>query len=196
MIFNRDYIEKLVGEISLPELKFSDMPTIDLYMEQMLSLIESKFNRLRRDESDKVLTKTMVNNYTKLGLLMPPKNKKYSREHMILLILIYDLKNVLSINDIKSLFSPILNNIETRDDDLMSLEEIYTAFLELNNIESDNFYNSFVEKLDLIDEETADLDKDNKDIAQMFLFVIMLVAQSNAQKRLAERIIDDFFTRI
>lgn len=196
MIFNRDYIKKLVGEISLPELKFSDMPTIDLYMEQMLSLIESKFNRLRRDESDKVLTKTMVNNYTKLGLLMPPKNKKYSREHMILLILIYDLKNVLSINDIKSLFSPILNNIETRDDDLMSLEEIYTAFLELNNIESDNFYNSFVEKLDLIDEETADLDKDNKDIAQMFLFVIMLVAQSNAQKRLAERIIDDFFTRI
>lgn len=196
MIFNRDYIEKLVGEISLPELKFSDMPTIDLYMEQMLSLIESKFSRLRRDESDKVLTKTMVNNYTKLGLLMPPKNKKYSREHMILLILIYDLKNVLSINDIKSLFSPILNNIETRDDDLMSLEEIYTAFLELNNIESDNFYNSFVEKLDLIDEETADLDKDNKDIAQMFLFVIMLVAQSNAQKRLAERIIDDFFTRI
>lgn len=193
MDINRNYIEKLVEEISLPQLKFSDMPTIDLYMEQMLSLIESKFNSFKRDESDKVLTRTMINNYTKLGLLMPPKNKKYSREHMMLLTLIYDLKNVLSINDIKSLFSPILNNIETRDDDLMSLEEIYTAFLELNNIEFDNFFNSFVQKLDLINEKTVDLEKDNKDIAQMFLFVIMLVVQSNAQKRLAERIIDDFF---
>ncbi|MDD3363640.1 MAG: DUF1836 domain-containing protein [Syntrophomonas sp.] len=193
MDFDRNYIEKLVEEISLPQLKFSDMPTIELYMEQMLSLIESKFNSSRRGESDKVLTRTMINNYTKLGLLMPPKNKKYSREHMMLLTLIYDLKNVLSINDIKSLFSPILNNIATRDDDLMSLEEIYTAFLELNNIEFDNFYNSFVHKLDLIYEKTEELEKDNKDISQMFLFVIMLVAQSNAQKRLAERIIDDFF---
>ncbi len=193
MIFDRNYIEKMVEEISLPQLKFSDMPTIDLYMEQMLSLIESEFNGLKRDKSDKVLTRTMINNYTKLGLLMPPKNKKYSQEHMILLILIYDLKNVLSINDIKSLFSPILNNIETRDDDVMSLEEIYNAFLDLNNIEIDKFYNSIVRKLDLINDKTADLEKDNKDIAQMFLFVIMLVAHSNAQKRLAERIIDDFF---
>ena len=193
MNFDRKYLEKLVEEISFPELKLSEMPTIDLYMEQLISLIESQFNSFKRDESDKVFTKTMINNYTKLGVLMPPKKKKYSREHMILLTLIYDLKNVLSINDIKSLFSPILNNIATRDDDIMSLEDIYTTFLELNNIEFDNFYNSFVQKLDLIKGKTEFLEKDNKDIAQLFLFVIMLVAHSHAQKRLAERIIDEFF---
>ncbi len=194
MKFDKNYMEKLAEEITFPELKFSDIPAIDLYMEQLISLIESKFRGFKRDENDKVFTKTMINNYTKLGLLMPPDNKKYTREHMILLTLIYNLKSILSINDIKSLFIPVLNDIARRDDDIMSLEDIYSTFLELNRIEFDSLYNSFVQKMDLIKEKTADLEKDNKEPAQLFLFVIMLVAHSSAQKRLAERLIDNFFT--
>lgn len=193
MNFDRNYLEKMVEEIAFPEFKISDIPAFDLYMEQMISIIDSKFNGFKRDANDKVFTKTMINNYTKLGLLMSPENKKYTREHMILLTLIYNLKNILSINDIKSLFSPVLNNIASRDDDIMSLEDIYATFLELNNIEFDNLYNSFVQKMDLIKDKTEDLEKDNKETAQLFLFVIMLVAHSNTQKRLAERIIDEFF---
>lgn len=193
MNFDKSYLEKLAEEIAFPELKLSDIPAIDLYMEQLISLIESKFNGFKRDDHDKVFTKTMINNYTKLGLLMPPENKKYNREHMILLTLIYNLKNILSINDIKSLFAPVLNDIARRDDDIMSLEDIYSTFLELNNIEFDSLYNSFIQKMDLIKDKTKDLEKDNKETAQLFLFVIMLVAHSNAQKRLAEKIIDKFF---
>jgi hypothetical protein len=193
MDFNRDYLEKLAEEIAFPELELTDIPSIDLYMEQLISLIDSKFCGFKRGENDKVFTKTMINNYTKLGLLMPPENKKYTRDHMILLALLYNLKNILSINDIKSLFSSVLNNIAIRDDDIMSLEDIYTTFLALNKNEFDNMYNSSVQKIDLIKEKTAGMEKENKDTAQMFLFVIMLVANANAQKRLAEKIIDEFF---
>ncbi len=194
MEFDRKYLEKMAEEISFPELKLSDIPTVDLYMEQLISLIESKFIGFKRNADDKIFTRTMINNYTKSGLLMPTENKKYTRDHMILLTLIYNLKNILTINDIKSLFSPVLNNIAIRDDDIMSLEDIYTTFLELNNIEFDNLYNSFINKIDLINDKTEELAKDNKETAQLFLFVIMLVAHANAQKRLAERIIDEFFT--
>ncbi|MEN6324735.1 MAG: DUF1836 domain-containing protein [Syntrophomonas sp.] len=196
MDFNRDYLEKLAEELAFPELKLSDIPAINLYMEQLISLIDSKFSGFKRGENDKVFTKTMINNYTKLGLLMPPENKKYTREHMILLTLIYNLKNILSINDIKSLFSPVLNDIDRRDDDIMSLEDIYSTFLELNNIEFDSLYNSFVQKMNLIEERTLNLDINNKETARLFLFVIMLVAHSNAQKRLAEKIIDNYFAEI
>ncbi|MEN6350157.1 MAG: DUF1836 domain-containing protein [Syntrophomonas sp.] len=196
MSFDKNYLENLADEIAFPELKFSDIPDIDLYMEQLISLIESKFRGFKRDGKDKVFTKTMINNYTKLGLLMPPENKKYTREHMILLTLIYNLKSILSINDIKLLFAPVLNDIARRDDDIMSLDDIYTAFLELNKIEFDSLYNSYVQKMDLIKEKTSGLEKDNKETAQLFLFIIMLVAHSSAQKRLAERLIDDFFTGI
>ena len=194
MNLSKNDLHALIKKLTLAdELKVTDIPNIDLYMDQLTQLIDSKLGRFKRDETDKILTKTMINNYTKAGLLMPPKNKKYSRDHIILLILVYFLKNILSIADIKSLFTTILNNIATRDDDVICLEDMYSTFLELNNIELDNFYNSFIEKFDLIKTRTQQIDKENKDTAEMFLVVIMLVAQANAQKILAEKIIDKYF---
>ncbi|MDD3268416.1 MAG: DUF1836 domain-containing protein [Syntrophomonadaceae bacterium] len=193
MDFDKSYLQILLKECALPEMKISDMPEIDLYMEQLTQFLENKYKGIRRDQTEKILTRTMINNYSKMGLLMPPINKHYGKEHIVLLILIYNLKNVLSINDIKLLFSPILNNVANREDDILFLEDIYNTFLELNNIEFDNFYNSFAYRLDLIKEKTRDLDQKDQDIAQLFLFIIMLVAQSNAQKKLAEKLIDEFF---
>ncbi|MGE5416814.1 MAG: DUF1836 domain-containing protein [Acidobacteriota bacterium] len=193
MRFNREQLERMVCEATHPEMNLADMPDLELYVEQLTSLLESKLGICRRGEDDKVITKTMINNYTKAGLLMPSHNKKYGKDHMILLLLIYNLKNILSISDIRSLFGPVLNDISSRDDDIMSLAEIYTTYLDLNQINFDNFYNSFLNKIDLINDKTADMPKENKNQAQLFLFVLMLVAQANTQKRLAERIIDDFF---
>ncbi|MGE5405453.1 MAG: DUF1836 domain-containing protein [Candidatus Saccharibacteria bacterium] len=193
MRFDRDQLEKMVCDSNHPEMNLTDLPDLELYVEQLTSLLESKLGSCRRGEDDKVITKTMINNYTKAGLLMPSHNKKYSKEHMILLLLIYNLKSILSISDIRSLFGPILNDISSRDDDIMSLADIYAAYLELNQTNFDSFYNSFLNKIDLINHKTAALPVENKDQAQLFLFVLMLVAQANTQKRLAERIIDDFF---
>lgn len=187
-------LESLVQElVLLDEFKTSDIPDIGLYMDQMTSLIDSKLGGFKRDSEQKILTKTMINNYTKAGLLMPPKNKKYYKEHIILLILIYYLKNILSISDIHTLFSPVLNDICTREDDILPLDDIYSTFLELKKNELDNFYTNFLEKLNLITEKTHNLEDETKNTADMFLTVIMLVAQANAQKRLAEKIIDNYF---
>lgn len=193
MRFDKELLERMVCEAATQNMSLGDMPDLELYVEQLTSLLESKLGECRRGEDDKVITKTMINNYTKAGLLMPSHNKKYGKEHMILLLLIYNLKNILSISDIRSLFGPVLNDISSRDDDIMSLAEIYSTYLDLNQINFDNFYSSFLKKIDLINDRTADLPMENKDRAQLFLYVLMLVAQANAQKRLAERIIDDFF---
>ncbi len=195
MDLRKDELAGLIDELSLSaDVKISDMPGIGLYMEQLTSLIDSKLSRHKREKNDKILTKTMINNYTKAGLLMPPVNKKYNKDHFILLILIYYLKNILSINDIGKLFSPILNNIASRDDDVISLEEIYSTFLELVRIELDSFSLSLMNKVDLIKDKTAKVASEKRDIAELFLMVLMLVAQSNAQKRLAEKIIDTYFS--
>ncbi|GBF32170.1 hypothetical protein DCCM_0361 [Desulfocucumis palustris] len=194
-MFLKDDLAGLIDQLSLSaDVKISDMPDIDLYIEQLTSLIDVKLSGHKREKNGKILTKTMVNNYTKAGLLMPPVNKKYSRDHFILLILIYYLKNILSINDIGKLFSPILNNIASRDDDVISLGEIYSTFLELVKIEIDSFSLSLMNKADLIMEKTAGVAGEKRDIAGLFLMVLMLVAQSNAQKRLAEKIIDTYFS--
>lgn len=187
-------LQTLVKQLSLSdELSISDIPDIGLYMEQIIHLIDSKLGMHKRSPEQKFLTKTMINNYTKAGLLMPPVNKKYYKDHIILMVLIYYLKNILSINDIKTLFSPILNNINTRDDDLIPLDEIYSTFLELKNDELENCFAESLEKYNFIKERTKKLENNNRETAELFLTVLMLVAQSNAQKRLAEQIIDNYF---
>lgn len=188
-------LEKFGDELFLTdEIKLSDIPDIELYMEQILGFLDKKLGHLKRSEDDKVFTKTMINNYTKAGLLHPPKNKKYNKEHIILLILAYNLKNILTITDIRTLVAPILNDINSRDDDIIPLEDIYATYLEIKEDEFEEFCGTFNERFKLIEEKTKNInDERNQDLAEIFLTVLMLTAQANAAKRLAEKIIDNYF---
>lgn len=190
-------IQKLVDSINLSsDIKPSDIPDMDLYMEQLTNFIEKNLGNLKRNENDKILTKMMINSYTKDGLLMPPENKKkYTKQHVILLILIYHLKQILSINDIKSLLKPILRDIATYEDDIIPLEEIYSVFLETKQIETDNYCDMCESKINLLEDKVNNINikDEDKDIAKLFLTVITLIAQAEANKRLAEKIIDDYF---
>ena len=86
-------------------INLNDFPEIDLYMDQVMQLFESKLSYTKRNDDDKVLTKTMINNYAKGNLLMKIKNKKYTKNHLILMGLIYNLKGALSLTDIKNYFN-------------------------------------------------------------------------------------------
>lgn len=86
-----------------------DIPSIDLYMDQLTTFMEDQLGKNRRNDEDKVMTKTMINNYTKNNLLPSPNKKRYSKQHLILLIYIYYLKNMLSINDIQTLLEPLID---------------------------------------------------------------------------------------
>ena len=101
----KETLESILNKINL--IDANDIPNIDLYMGQVTTFMESHLGNLKRSPDDKVLTKTMINNYAKNHLLPSPDKKKYSRNHMILLTFIYYFKNVLPINDIKTLMSGI-----------------------------------------------------------------------------------------
>ncbi|TDT57279.1 DUF1836 domain-containing protein [Fonticella tunisiensis] len=196
MRLNKDDLAKLISDMSLlDDIRPSEIPDIDLYMDQVTTFFNDRLGHLKRDEKDKILTKTMINNYTKAGILMPPKNKKYSKRHIILLILIYYLKQIISINDIKTIIGPILNNINTEEDDIIPLEDIYSTLIEIKHREFENYRNVFDEKFNLIKDKTSNLDGENKELAELFLTVLILIAQADAQKRLAEKIIDNYFKK-
>ena len=77
-----------------------------------------------RESRDKILTKTMINNYAKNDLLPPPVKKKYSREHVMLLVFIYYYKGFLSISDIQTLLGPITERY-FHNGQAYNLEDIY-----------------------------------------------------------------------
>ncbi|MBR4759245.1 MAG: DUF1836 domain-containing protein, partial [Lachnospiraceae bacterium] len=86
----------------------SELPEIDLYMDQVTTFIDSRMKQTtRHPETDKILTKTMINNYAKNNLIPPPVKKKYSKEHMLILIFIYYMKSVMSITDIQQILGPL-----------------------------------------------------------------------------------------
>ena len=196
MRLDTDELVQLIGDMSLlDDIELSQIPDIELYMDQVTTFINDNLSHLKRNDDDRILTKTMINNYTKSGVLMPPKNKKYSKRHIILLILIYNLKQILSINDIRTILTPILNNLSTEEDDIIPLEDIYSTIIEIKHKEFESYRDMLGEKLDMLDEKTSKLEGENKDLAELFLIVLTLVAQADAQKRIAEKIIDTYFKK-
>lgn len=93
-----------IKQFHLP--RWNEFPNIDLYIDQVVSLLEdslSEYIKSDNDKEDKVITKTMINNYVKHNIIKPPINKKYNREHIAYLFVIFILKQVYSINEIKKL---------------------------------------------------------------------------------------------
>ena len=83
-------------------IKPEEIPNIDLYMDQVTTFMDEHLAGTKRRDEDKILTKTMINNYSKNNLLPPSVKKKYSKEHVLLLIFIYYFKSILSIKDIET----------------------------------------------------------------------------------------------
>lgn len=177
---------------SYEDIQLIDIPDIDLYMDQVTTFMEKKLSPTKRNRKDKILTKTMINNYTKDGILLPPKNKKYSRQHIILLILVYNLKQILSIKDIAILLAPLLKASSETDSDPHLWDKIYLAYLDLKQDDFDLSGDRQGEQLKKIRAKTGDFGKLQQDI-ELLLLVLLLVNQAIGQKRLTEKIIDEYF---
>ncbi len=96
-------LQKIIEkELCDAELRAEEIPAIDLYMDQIITLLEEKYDANRRTPDEKILTKTMINNYSKEGLIKPIKGKKYTKEQIMQMLAIYAMKNTLSIQEIKT----------------------------------------------------------------------------------------------
>lgn len=91
-------------------LCFENLPSIDLYMDQVVSIIEKLLSPYFNDTT-KLITPSIINNYVKLNIIPPPTKKKYSKEHIAKLIIICVLKQVLSISSIKILMESHLKSM-------------------------------------------------------------------------------------
>lgn len=192
MKFNKEELIEILNDLKLEEeIDLLDIPQLDLYMDQVIQLFENNLSHSKRNKEDKLLTKTMINNYTKDKLLMPVKNKKYTRNHVILMILIYNLKQSLSINDIKVLFNNIVSNLQQEENSQIDLVKFYNKFMKVRKeqiISEETFLNQMICKV-----EEVSSGGDNKDYENILLAVLTLINSANIQRRVAEKIIDKYF---
>lgn len=150
-------IEALVKEaVRDADLHAAQIPAIDLYVDQITSLTSDKLKEGAERFHDRVLTKTMINNYSKDGLISPIKGKKYSKDQILQMLLVYSLKNTLSIGEIKR----ILQNIYTLPSyDGKMLEDTYERFLSIKENERGEVWEmlqEFIKKNELDIADDAD----------------------------------------
>ena len=179
---------------SSTNINLDDFPEIDLYMDQVIQLFESKLNYTKRNEDDKILTKSIINNNAKGNLLMKIKNKKYTKEHMILIGLIYNLKGALSLTDIKTMFDPIIESF-SKDEDY-PLYDIYESFLKIYDSNLENFDISSTNISNHVNELIKNKDEKLGDFEEKFLLVCAFVSMSNLYRRMSEKIIDECFSEL
>lgn len=182
-------INDIIDQLGLENtLSIEDIPNIDLYMDQVIQLFENKFQETKRNDTDKILTKTMINNYAKGKVFFPIQNKKYSKDHLLIISLIFQLKGSLSINDIKTTLQGINDHIVK---DNINLETFYNSYLQLNKKNLESFERDVNTQTLAVQEEVSKLaDKDRQYLEQVLL-ISTLVSTSNLYRRVAENLIDN-----
>ena len=171
-------------------IKPKEIPNIDLYMDQVTTFMEEHLNASKRYPEDKILTKTMINNYAKNDLLPPPEKKKYSKEHVLTLIFIYYFKSILSISDIQSILNPITDRYFGKGSSEMSLEDIYKEVFGLEHQETLNIMKDLAKKFNTSMKTFEGMEGEDAELLRTFSFICMLSYDVYLKKTIIERIVD------
>lgn len=190
---NQEFVNSLLQRLAkLNYIKPGDVPNIDLYMDQVTTFMDEHLSDVKRYEDDKILTKTMINNYTKSDLLPPPVKKKYSKEHIYVLTFIYYLKNILSISDIQKLLNPLTDKFFNKEE-LPDLEYIYSEIYNMEKAQIASLSKDVVERTQVAKEAFLDVEnEEDKDFLQLFSLVGLLSFDVYMKKNIIESLIDDY----
>lgn len=188
---NEEYVRQIIKNLrKLDYIKPREIPAIDLYMDQVTTFMDENLASSKRFEDDKILTKTMINNYTKNHLLPAPKKKKYTKEHMLLLIFIYYFKNILTISDIQSIFEPLTEKFYDQKSNI-DLENIYKEVFSYEREQVDILTKDVIRKFQQAEKAFSGKAKEeDREFLVCFTFICLLSFDVYVKKTMIENIID------
>lgn len=186
-----DLLNSILASLSRVDyIKSVDIPNIDLYMDQVTTFMNAQLSHCKRYEEDKILTKTMINNYAKNNLLPPPLKKKYSKEHVLVLTFIYYFKNFLSIKDIETLLKPLTDRY-FKDSESLDLTAIYEEIRQLEKSRIGAVQENIKETYMAATSSFSDAPEEEREFLQLFSFICTLSFDVYLKKQLIEKLIDE-----
>lgn len=170
-------------------IRLSDIPDIDLYMDQVTRFMDDHLAKSKRYPDDKILTKTMINNYTKNKLLPPPEKKRYSQEHMLILIFIYYFKSFLPLGDIQAILNPITDRYFKTDNEV-SIQKIYEDIYQMGREQINESIRDIMDNFHTASHSFDEFPQENREFMQMFAFICLLSFDIYLKKEVIEKMID------
>ena len=189
--FTRENISSIAKEISQNSIiPYGELPQYDLFLSQVIDYLNDRF------DADNY-TNNIVQNYIKSEVISKPEDSKkrgYTKLHLAQLVLLSYMRPILTSEEIKKVFRLAFNEINDRDDDIITWENAYKIF---SDMQKDSF-GSFSEK-DFCDTErlqdiinSLDLKESDEERISVFLVVMTLVTQASAIKKLVQKIVNDY----
>lgn len=191
-IDNADLLNSILASLDRVEcINPDDIPNIDLYMDQVTTFMDNKLRPTARyPGEDKILTKTMINNYAKNDLLPPPVKKKYSKEHVLLLIFIYYYKNILSISDIQTLLKPVTEHFFQKDGEF-NLESVYREAFSMEKPQLEALKADVIRKFEAAEQTFQTAPEEQRDFLRKFSFICTLSFDVYVKKLMIEKLVDE-----
>ncbi|NLK98749.1 DUF1836 domain-containing protein [Defluviitalea saccharophila] len=174
------------------ECQFIELNTFN--DEMTISQVVRFFNK-----QGKNFTKTMIQNYVRVGVLPPPLDRRYyTKNHLILLSLIDNLKAIYSLDEIKLVLAPILKNPETFDDDIIKVSNLYEDYILLHKNALRNWENYLPKTLEEVNQllQKDRVSNEEKDVVSAFMLVLTLMAETIAIKKLIHLISEKYLTNV
>ena len=171
-------------------IKPKEIPNIDLYMDQVTTFMEEHLNASKRYPEDKILTKTMINNYAKNRLLPSPEKKKYSKEHVLLLIFIYYYKGIIPMNEIQTLLKPLTDRY-FQNGQVFDLESVYKEVVVLEKEQLEDLKKDVVEKFRRAEDSFTEVTGEEQEFLQKFALICLLSFDVYMKKMIVEQLVAD-----
>lgn len=185
-----DLIQKIMENLDqLPYLRLEDIPGIDLYMDQVTTLMDEHLASSKRSKEDRILTKTMINNYAKNKLLPPPVKKKYSRDHLLVMLFIYYFKGILPLQDIQSLLGPLTEKYFQAEEG-MDLVDVYQEVVRCGSTETPRLREELSSMFENAKESFPEAADGDRPFLQYFTMICLLSIDVYMKKRVIEQLID------
>lgn len=189
-INTEDLLNSILESIGrIDYIRPANIPNIDLYMDQVTTFMEEQLKSTKRYKEDKILTKTMINNYAKNNLLPPPIKKKYTKEHVLVLIFVYYFKNLLSIKDIEILLKPLTDRYFASDAEF-DMQQIYEEVCKMEKGRIEQMQESIRDMYASAQDAYEDAPEEEREYLQLFAFICNLSFDVYVKKQLIEKLID------
>jgi len=191
--FDSDYIKELAEEMSKGNsVSYEDFPKYDLFLSQVIDYLNDKF-------VDENFTNNIVQNYIKSEVITKPEDGKkrgYTKMHLIQLVLISHMRPLLTTEEIKKVFRLAFNEINDRNDDILSWEETYKTFIQIQQESLDDYLISSLTHGDKLQEmiKNFDLKEKDEERIRIFLLVLSLIAEASVIKKLVQKIVKEYET--
>ncbi|EKQ50438.1 MULTISPECIES: DUF1836 domain-containing protein [unclassified Clostridium] len=191
--FDSNYIKELAEEMSKnSSISYEDFPKYDLFLSQVIDYLNDKF-------IDEKFTNNIVQNYTKSEVITKPEDGKkrgYTKMHLIQLVLLSYMRPLLTTEEIKKVFRLAFNEINDRSDDILSWEETYKTFIQIQKESFDDYLATSLAHENKLEEliKNFDLKEKDKERIKIFLLVLSLIAEASVIKKLVQRIVNEYET--